>query len=265
MPSGIVGNKSPQLACAVARKAAADHRAGGGVERREQRQRPVTLVVVAAPLGLAGAHGQQRLSAIERLHLRLLVDAQHDRALGRIEVKADDVAHLVDEQRVRQQLERLAAMRLHRNDHIADYGDKARVRAKVEEVVAELERLAKGTMTFSGLGEEVSFVCSCGEKKKRPAGQLREGQHFPCINPDCKITWKATRDAEGFTFESVTVPVDCDACKAANHMPWRYFLDMKHDEVGSFSCHTGRHKNYVQWRLTQVRPATAEEQAEQTS
>lgn len=149
----------------------------------------------------------------------------------------------------------------HKNDHIPDYGDKAPIRAKVEEVVAELERLATGTMTFSGLGEEVSFVCSCGEKNKRRAGLLREGQHIHCINPDCKITWKATKDADDVTFESVTVPVDCENCKAANHMPWRYFLDMKHDEIGSFSCHTCRHKNYVQWRLMQVRPTADVEQA----
>lgn len=41
----------------------------------------------------------------------------------------------------------------HKDDHIADYGDKARTRAKVEEVLSELERLAKGTMTFSGMGD----------------------------------------------------------------------------------------------------------------
>lgn len=153
----------------------------------------------------------------------------------------------------------------HKNDHIPDYGDKARIRAKVEEVATELERLATGTMTFSGLGDEVSFVCSCGEKNKRRAGLLREGQHVHCINPQCKLTWKAVKEAGGFIFESVTVPVDCEACKLTNHMPWRFFLDMKHDEVGSFSCHTCSHKNYVQWRLTQVRPARPENLATQSA
>ena len=42
----------------------------------------------------------------------LLVDAQHDRALGRVEVQPDDVAHLLDEQRVLGQLPMLDAMRL---------------------------------------------------------------------------------------------------------------------------------------------------------
>jgi hypothetical protein len=37
----------------------------------------------------------------------LLVDTQHDRPLGRIEVQADDVTNLLDEQRVGRELEAL--------------------------------------------------------------------------------------------------------------------------------------------------------------
>ena len=72
----------------------------------------MALVVVGAPLDLARAHRQQRLRAVQRLDLRLLVHAQHQRALGRAHVEADDVAHLLDEQRVVRQLEGLAAVRL---------------------------------------------------------------------------------------------------------------------------------------------------------
>ncbi|WP_267348646.1 hypothetical protein [Sphingomonas sp. GM_Shp_2] len=150
----------------------------------------------------------------------------------------------------------------HKDDHIADYGDKAQVRAKVEEVVAELERLATGTMAFSGLGNEVSFVCSCGEKNKRRAGLLRDGQQFSCINPQCKILWKATKEGDEFSFESVTVSIFCEQCKADNLLPWRLVREMKRDEVGSFHCHTCRHMNYIQWRLSQVRPAHESERVE---
>jgi len=48
---------------------------------------------MAAPLGLPRPHRQQRLAAVERLDLRFLIDAQHQRMVGRIEVEADDVAH----------------------------------------------------------------------------------------------------------------------------------------------------------------------------
>ena len=46
----------------------------------------------------AGHHRQDRLLAIERLYLALLIDAEHQRPVGRRQIKADDVADLVDEQ-----------------------------------------------------------------------------------------------------------------------------------------------------------------------
>jgi hypothetical protein len=52
------------------------------------------------------------LGALERLHLGLLADAQHDGLLGRRQVQADDVPHLLDEVRVGGQLERVGPMRL---------------------------------------------------------------------------------------------------------------------------------------------------------
>lgn len=142
----------------------------------------------------------------------------------------------------------------HRNDQISAYGDKQAIRAKVEEAVSELSRLAKGTMTFSGLGEEVSFECSCGEKNCRRAALLRENQIIHCFNPECMASFVASRDGDEFIFEAQTVDVNCERCQAVNLMPWRFFRDMKTDQVGSFSCHTCRHRNFVQWRLTQIRP-----------
>jgi hypothetical protein len=144
-----------------------------------------------------------------------------------------------------------ARMPEHKDDPITEYGDKAQIRAKVDAVVVELERLAKATMATSG----VSFVCSCGEQNRRRVMLLRDGQHIHCINPECKITWKAVNQGEEFEFESVTVPVRCEQCRKANHMPWRFFLDMRHDEYGTFTCHFCQHKNFVQWRLMQVRPS----------
>jgi len=67
---------------------------------------------MAAPLGLPQPHRQQWLAAIERLDLRLLIDAQHQGMVGRIEVKPDNVTHLGDNQRVSGQLESLQAVRL---------------------------------------------------------------------------------------------------------------------------------------------------------
>ena len=91
-----------------------DHGARLEVERGEQVGSAVTQIVGSTPLSLAGAHRQQRLTAIECLDLALLVDAQHQRAVRRIEVKPDDIAHFLDEQRVFGKLEALDSMRLQR-------------------------------------------------------------------------------------------------------------------------------------------------------
>ena len=68
-----------------------------------------TPVVVSGPLGGARQH---RLGAVERLDLGLLIHAQHQGALGRVEVETDDVADLLHEQWVGGELEGLGAMRL---------------------------------------------------------------------------------------------------------------------------------------------------------
>ena len=104
--------KGAEFARPMAGEAFADDSAGGGVESREQAEGPVTRVVVRAPLNLTWAHGKKRLGSIERLDLALFVDAQHHGPFGRRQVKADDVAHLLDEQGIGGQLEGLGAMRL---------------------------------------------------------------------------------------------------------------------------------------------------------
>lgn len=78
----------------------ADHRAGLGIERREEIAGAVTDIIGSAALGRAGTHRQRRLAAIERLYLRFLIHTQHQRFVRRIEIKADNVADFFDEQRV---------------------------------------------------------------------------------------------------------------------------------------------------------------------
>lgn len=143
----------------------------------------------------------------------------------------------------------------HKDDHIPDYGDKAPIRAKVDEVVGELERLATGTMTFSGIpvGGDVSFVCRCGEKNKRRASLLRHGQSVSCINPDCMASWKATKKGDEFTFESETVDLECSECTKLNLIDRRHVLAMRYDQHASFNCHACGEKNYMRWQLVQAR------------
>jgi hypothetical protein len=58
------------------------------------------------------SHRQNWLSSLERLALTLLVDAQNKRAFRRIQVQTDEIAQLLDEQRIGRELEGFGAMRL---------------------------------------------------------------------------------------------------------------------------------------------------------
>jgi len=49
------------------------------------------------------------------LDLALLIDAEHDRGLGRVQVQPDDVVDLLDEQRVVTQLETVSPVGLELN------------------------------------------------------------------------------------------------------------------------------------------------------
>ena len=92
--------------------AAGDHLASRDIERGEQIQGPVPDVVVGSSLGLTEVHRQDRLRPLQRLDLRLLIDREDHRIRRRRHVQPHDVADLLDELRIRRELETLAAMRL---------------------------------------------------------------------------------------------------------------------------------------------------------
>lgn len=75
---------------------------------------------------------------------------------------------------------------------ISHYGDPDKIRAKVTEALEEIRRIGTGTLLCSGIGEEVSFECSCGTKNKRRLGLLQDGQTVSCISQEC---------AESFEFQ----------------------------------------------------------------
>ena len=82
------------------------------VERRKQSGRAMAFVVVGYPFHIAQTQRQQRLAALQGLDLALLVYAQHQGMLGRIQIQTDDVAHFLHEERIGGQFEGLLPMGL---------------------------------------------------------------------------------------------------------------------------------------------------------
>src|SRR3979490_1813644 len=75
------------------------------IESSEQRRCAMALVVVGNRAGAAFLHRQAGVGAVERLDLRLFVDREDDGMGGRIDIKPDNIAQLVDELRVVGKLE----------------------------------------------------------------------------------------------------------------------------------------------------------------
>ena len=106
--------EAAELLGTMPRRHLRNHLARGDIERGVEVGGAVANVVMCLPCRHPGHQRQHWCGAVERLDLGLLIDAQHDRSLGRVEVPPDDVTHFVDEQRIQGELERLDLMRLER-------------------------------------------------------------------------------------------------------------------------------------------------------
>ena len=79
---------------------------------RQQRGRAVTNIVMGAPLDPARSYRPDRLGALQRLDLGLLVHTDHDRVRRWVQVEPDHVADLGLQLRIGGALERLGLPRL---------------------------------------------------------------------------------------------------------------------------------------------------------
>jgi hypothetical protein len=107
-----VTQEGEELLMAMAGFALGDDRAVKHVEGGEQRGCAVALVVVGDAFDVAEPHGQHGLGAFEGLDLALLIDAKHHGLVGRIEIKPNHVAQLLDEKGIGRKLEAAGAVRL---------------------------------------------------------------------------------------------------------------------------------------------------------
>jgi len=98
--------EADELLMPVLRHAVADDRAIQRPQGRKQGGGAVSLVVVRHRATAARLHRQARLASVESLNLALFIDAEHQRLVGRVQVKADDVDELFNKLRIATHLER---------------------------------------------------------------------------------------------------------------------------------------------------------------
>jgi len=90
----------PELGRAMSPIALADDPPGSDVEGGEQGRDAIPCIVVGVSLDLAGTHWQNWLATIERLDLAFLINAEHHSALGRRDIKPDNVSYFFNKQRI---------------------------------------------------------------------------------------------------------------------------------------------------------------------
>jgi len=68
---------------------------------------------VGHPLYIAQSHGEERLAPLQRLDLALFINREDERFIGRVEIEADDISDLLDEEWIGGELEMLRSVRLY--------------------------------------------------------------------------------------------------------------------------------------------------------
>jgi hypothetical protein len=118
----------------MARLARSKNRAIEHVECREQGCGAVPFVVVS------DAFGEHGLRTFERLDLAFFIDAEDERLGGRIEIEADHIAQLLDEEGIGRELEAAGPVRLQPED-LEEAMDRALGQARPLAMVRTLQCL----------------------------------------------------------------------------------------------------------------------------
>jgi hypothetical protein len=71
-------------------------------------------VVMGDALDIAQAHGQHRLGTVQGLNLARFIHAKYQGVVGWIQVQANDVASLLDEEWIGREFEATSSVRLYR-------------------------------------------------------------------------------------------------------------------------------------------------------
>ena len=83
--------KGDELTAGMAGSRFAVDATGGGIERRIQGERSVSVILKAVTFGASWRERQDGIETIQGLNGGLLINAEHGRVLGRVQIEAEDV------------------------------------------------------------------------------------------------------------------------------------------------------------------------------
>lgn len=130
---------------------------------------------------------------------------------------------------------------------VTQFGNSDAIRAKVEQALIELERIATGTMTSNGFGPGVSFTCRCGQHVKRRSEQLLVGKVIHCIDPGCTESYEVEFEGEDINFMVRAVYVTC-TCGEERRFPKAPLEKLKVNDVARSPCTCGAETMFC-WKL----------------
>jgi hypothetical protein len=130
---------------------------------------------------------------------------------------------------------------------VTQFGNSEAIRAKVEQALIELERIATGTMTSNGFGPGVSFTCRCGQLVKRRSGRLLAGKVIHCINPACTESYEVEFERDDINFVVRAVYVTCK-CGEERRFPKTPLEKLKVNDVARSLCTCGAETIFC-WKL----------------
>jgi hypothetical protein len=136
-----------------------------------------------------------------------------------------------------------------KDEDIPRYGDFAKTKGKVVEILAELRRLANvGSLLTTGLGSTHSFKCECDRTIQRRSALLKHGQIINCVGIECDESFEVSIKDEEFWFVRRLLRLDCKGCGKELALPTRMAEKLKRDQVLTAECSCGA-KNNIVWRL----------------
>src|SRR5579863_1156288 len=142
------------------------------------------FIIVRLPSRHAGSQRENRLGAVQRLYLALLIHAQHHRPIWRIHIQSHDVSNLFDEQRIFGELEVLHPMRLQ---------SKARQMRTIavcdSPVCSAINRLLQCVLFF-GIDSKVAVITSSTSSSVMVRGAPGRGSSN---SPSSRFTRKRSR------------------------------------------------------------------------